>query len=121
MSPSRHRAVLTTLTVALATAACASAPITRQDPFEGPRSDEEVMLTVHNHDTRNATIYAHWSGLKERIGSVVGMQSATFRMKWRSEQIQLGIEFLGSIGGYRTGTVDVTQGDHLDYVILARR
>jgi hypothetical protein len=58
MNASYRRATLAMTVIALTTTACAGAPTTRQDPFGGPTSGEEVILTVHNHDTRNATIYA---------------------------------------------------------------
>jgi hypothetical protein len=46
------------------------------------------------------------------------MTSQTFRMSWQSEEIQLEIDFVGG-GGYVSERVPVTQGDHLDFVILA--
>jgi hypothetical protein len=52
------------------------------------------------------------------VGSVTGMTSQTFRMSWRSEEIQLEIDFVGG-GGYVSERVPVTQGDHLDFVIMA--
>jgi len=119
MKRPRCAAVLFSLAALLSTAACA--PVTRSDPFVGPGQTDEVLLTVHNHDTRNANIYAYWNGLKDRVGTVIAMQSETFTIRWRNEQVQLGIEFLGTTAGYRTESIEVTQGDHLDYVILAGR
>jgi hypothetical protein len=91
----------------------------RVDPFvaAGAASDD-VLLTVQNNDFRDASIYAIWNGVKKRVGSVTGMTSQTFRMSWQSEEIQLEIDFVGG-GGYVSERVPVTQGDHLDFVILA--
>ena len=92
--------------------------ITRADPFN-PGASEEVLLTVHNNDFRDAVIYAYWNGLKERVGSVTGTTTQTFRMKWKGEWIQLGVDFIGTNGQTMSDRIGVTQGDHLDYVILA--
>jgi hypothetical protein len=102
----------------LATAACAggsAAP--RPDPLVGP-APEEVLLTVENNDFRDASIFAYWSGVRQRVGEVTGKTSRTFRMTWRHERVQLGIDFVGG-GRLRTGSIDVLQGDHLNFVIPA--
>ncbi len=89
------------------------------DPFDtaGAGSDD-VLLTVLNNDFRDASIYAIWNGVKRRVGSVTGMTSQTFRMSWRGEEIQLEIDFVSG-NGYMSERVPVTQGDHLDFVIMA--
>jgi len=91
----------------------------RTDPFGGTGTDE-VLLTVHNNDFRDAVIYAYWNGFKERVGTVTGTRSQTFRMTWKSEWIQLQVDFIGSSADRVSDRIDVTQGDHLDYVILAQ-
>jgi hypothetical protein len=89
------------------------------DPFDtaGAGSDD-ILLTVRNNDFRDASIYAIWNGVKRRVGSVTGMTSQTFRMSWQGEEIQLEIDFVGG-DGYMSERVPVTQGDHLDFVIMA--
>jgi hypothetical protein len=90
------------------------------DPFDAAGGNsEDVLLTVQNNDFRDASIYAVWNGVRRRVGSVTGMTSETFRMDWRSEEIQLAIDFVGG-GGYMSERVPVTQGDHLDFVIMGR-
>lgn len=109
-----------TLVLMLTVGGCAAgAPgsPTRRDPFDAAGTDE-VRLTVQNMDFRDASIYALWNGVKRRVGSVTGMTSETFRMQWQSEEIQLQVDFVGG-GGYVSERVPVTQGDHLDFVIMA--
>jgi hypothetical protein len=112
--------LISAVALALFLGGCAAgAPQTqpRADPFSAAPSDQ-VLLTVQNNDFRDASIYALWNGVKRRVGSVTGMTSQTFRMTWQSEEIQLEIDFVGG-GGYVSERVPVTQGDHLDFVIMA--
>ena len=81
--------------------------------------DEEVLLTVDNNDFRDGTIYAYWNGVKRRVGMVVGKTSETFHMRWRSEQIELEVSFIGG-GGFRSESIPVWEGDHLSWVIMSR-
>lgn len=125
-----RRAASTYLAVCVVTTGCAGGRQLEQgNPFGGAGSSEEVLVTVHNHDVRNATVYAYWNGMKERVGTVLAMKSETFRMKWRYEEVQLGYEFIGRratgggtdyVDGYRSELISVSQGDHLDFVILPR-
>jgi hypothetical protein len=114
--------LIRTFVLALAVSGCAAGSPgspTRIDPFGAAAGDtDEVRLTVQNMDFRDASIYALWNGVKKRVGSVTGMTSETFTMRWQSEEIQLEIDFVGG-GGYVSERVPVTQGDHLDFVILA--
>lgn len=86
-------------------------PFTEVRPF-----DEDVLLTVENNDFRDATIYVYWSGVKRRVGRVTGKTKKTFRMEWLSEEAQFGADFLGR-GGFRTETIPVVPGDHLNLLI----
>ncbi|HUF76635.1 MAG TPA: hypothetical protein VMM35_10170 [Longimicrobiales bacterium] len=88
-------------------------------PYERARTEQDVLLTVQNHDFLDATIYAYWNGAKSRVGTVGGKRSETFRMEWRGEYVRLGVEFIGSREGYVSELAGVTQGDHLDFVIMA--
>ena len=93
-----------------------------EDAFvaSGPEQSEVVLLTVENNDFRDANIFAFWDGVRDRVGFVTGKTSRTFRMKWRSERVQIGVDFVGR-GGQRSGNVDVWPGDHLNYVIMIGR
>jgi hypothetical protein len=110
--------------LALSLLGCAAGPPgsdPRINPFDrAVEGTEDVLLTVQNNDFRDASIYAIWNGVKRRVGEVTGMTSETFRMTWMSEEIQLAIDFVGG-GGYTSERVPVTQGDHLDFVIMGGR
>lgn len=111
------------LVVAVVLGSCQTGQNERvQDPFvaSGPEQSEEVLLTVENNDFRDANIFAFWDGVRDRVGFVTGKTSRTFRMKWRSERVQIGVDFVGR-GGQRSGNVDVWPGDHLNYVIMIGR
>jgi len=117
------RMSLGTVLLALGMAGCASmsepAAQGARDPFEVARSGtDDVLLTVENNDFRDATIYVLWNGARRRAGAVTGKSTETFRMEWRSEWVQLQVDFLGG-GGYTTERVDVLQGDHLNFVIMS--
>lgn len=102
-------------------AACGSAPRADEgSPFDRAATDESVRLTVQNNDFLDAVIYAHWNGLRTRVGMVTGKTTTTFTLEWRGEFIRLEVEFIGSDDGYTSDLASVTQGDHLDFVILPR-
>lgn len=110
------RTVALGLAVVSAPAACATGQAT-ESPFRtGRTGDEEVRLTVRNNDYRDATIYAYWNGARARVGMVIGKTEETFTMRWRSEDIQLEVDFVGG-GGFRTEVVAVYRGDHLEFHI----
>ena|SRR6185503_19671970 len=107
--------------LALAMVGCATAQQGRvsREPFSGTDPGGAlVSLTVQNNDFRDASVYIVWNGVRDRVGSVTGKTSQTFRTRWRSEQVQLEVDFVGG-GGFRSDKMDVWQGDHLDFVILA--
>ena len=107
-----------TLLVLSSLTACGATQAEPGSPFEGTAGSEEVLVTVENNDFRDATVYLYWSGLRTRAGSVLGKDTETFRMDWKSEWVHFGVEFLGG-GGYETETVAVDPGDHLNFVIMA--
>jgi len=104
----------------LAASACAT---TRGDtganagPFAEGAWSEEALLTVENNDFRDATIDVYWNGMRTRAGVVTGKTTETFELRWRSEWVRLGVDFLGS-GGYETELVPVDPGDHLSFTIM---
>jgi hypothetical protein len=89
------------------------------NPFDANAERQDILLTVQNDDFRDATVHVLWNGLRTRAGMVVGKTSQTFRMRWRSEEIQLYVDFVGQ-GEYWSERVGVLQGDHLHFVIPAR-
>lgn len=115
----RLSALLTGLVLAFALTACASS----NDPGNVMREagssfgDERVQVTIQNNDFRDATIYAYWNGVKNRVGMVTGKTTDSFEMDWRSEEVQFEVDFVGG-GGFFSDRLAVYQGDHLDFVIL---
>ena len=117
-SPLRSRTAL--LVGALLLSACASGA-TPEDPFyRTGAAESRVRLTVDNQDFRDGVVYMYWNGVRDRLGLVVGKTKKTFEMDWRSEEVQLEVDFVGH-GGFRSETVGVWAGDHLDWVIRPGR
>lgn len=120
MRPTSGAARAAALLLCVGLSGCAAHQQEVDDPFRISSGDgDDVQLTVENHDFRDATIYAYWNGMRDRIGMVTGKTTKTFQMRWRSEDLQLRIDFVGG-GGHRTETIGVWEGDHLHYVIRIR-
>lgn len=105
------------LAAALTVAACASSQRSNVMQSASGFGEEEVQITIQNNDFRDATIYAYWNGVKDRIGMVTGKTTDSFETQWRSEEVQLEVDFVGG-GGFYSDRMPVYQGDHLDFVIL---
>jgi hypothetical protein len=118
-APVRISRSVLVLGLGLAAAACSSTAAGQRDPFSATAPAEDILLTVENNDFRDATIYILWGGVKSRAGTATGKTSRTFRSRWRSEEVQLEVDFLGR-GGYVTERVPVYPGDHLNFVIMAQ-
>ena len=119
-SDSFNARVALALAALLAASACATAqgdPVVSADPFAEGGWSEEVLLTVENNDFRDATIDVYWNGMRTRAGVVTGKSTETFELRWRSEWVRFGVDFLGS-GGYETELVPVDPGDHLNFTIM---
>ena len=116
----RSRLLIGLAVASSTTAACVSSR-TVDSPFRSGQSEgDQVMLTVQNHNYQDATIYAYWNGVRDRVGMVIGKTEETFSMRWRSEEIQLEVDFVGG-GGYFTEIVSVYRGDHLEFRIPVNR
>lgn len=89
------------------------------NPFDPRAESEDILLTVQNDDFRDATVHVIWNGVRTRAGMVVGKTSQTFRMRWRSEEVRLHVDFVGQ-GEYVSERIGVLRGDHLHFVIPAR-
>ena len=82
--------------------------------------DDTVLVTVTNHEFQDAVIYANWKGLRRRVGMVVGKTTETFRVTWRTNEIQLEADFIGG-GELISEPIPVWAGEHIDFVILPFR
>jgi hypothetical protein len=121
MTRSRSFFVMSGLALTLAVAGCGAGAGASNDPFYQNANragfDDPIRITIENNDYRDATIYAYWNGVRDRIGMVTGKTTQTFTADWKAERLYLSIDFVGR-GGYRTESIDVWAGDHLNYVIL---
>ncbi len=83
------------LVVVLAGASLGCAART-ESPF-GSGAAERLDIEVLNRSFLDATLYAVWPGKRIRLGSVVGTQSASFRLPWDgTELLQIEInQFAG--------------------------
>lgn len=105
------------LSTAVLFGACAAATGSGGNPFEGGAAGEEmVRVTVQNRNYRDATVWAHWNGSRNRVGRVTGNSTQTFEMRHRSDRVQFEIDFLAG-GGYMGRSISVSPGDHLQLTI----
>ena len=86
-------------------------------PFEGSRQGA-IQITVDNQDWRDATLYADWNGVRQRVGFVLGKTTETFTTPWRDYFVRLDVDFVGGGGLPAREAIQVQAGDHLDYVIM---
>ena len=85
------------LAVVLAGASLGCGAARPETPF-GSGAAERLDIEVLNRSFLDATLYAVWPGKRIRLGSVVGTQSARFRLAWDgTELLQIEIDqFAGS-------------------------
>jgi hypothetical protein len=111
-----HRVVASPLIVGLLLGACAGRN-QLPSPFDGD-TDATIQITVDNQDWRDATLYADWNGVRQRVGMVLGKTSETFRTPWRDYYLRLDVDFVGGGGLPSRDPIQVQAGDHIDYVIM---
>ena len=111
-----RRAVAIPLMLGLVLAACAGQS-ERPNPFSSG-GDATIQITVDNQDWRDATLYADWNGVRQRVGMVVGKTTETFRTPWRDYLLRLDVDFIGGGGLPSRDPIQVQAGDHIDYVIM---
>lgn len=89
------------------------------DPFTGETAGfgGPIQVTIENNDFRDATVYGYWNGVRERLGMVTGKTTETFATEWKSERLSFYVNFVGG-GEYRSESLEVYAGDHLNFVIL---
>ena len=112
-----RRAVVTPLTLGLLFAACAGRN-ERPSPFAAAGGEGTIQITVDNQDWRDATLYADWNGVRQRVGMVLGKTSETFSTPWRDYYVRFDVDFIGGGGLPARDAIQVQAGDHIDYVIM---
>jgi hypothetical protein len=107
------------LALLLVTAACAAfREDTPPSPFDGGAGEENILITVDNQDWRDATLYADWNGVRQRVGMVLGKTTETFTTPWKDYYVRLDVDFVGGGGLPSQQPIQVQAGDHLDYTIM---
>lgn len=117
---SSPRALLV-LAVMLAGAAGCAPRNAETSPFqEGAAAGEPtLLLTVDNQDFRDATVYASWNGVKNRVGMVIGKTTETFTTPWRDYQVRLEVDFIGGGENMKVASpISVLPGEHIDFIIM---
>ena len=96
---------------------CASSGSDTPSPFV--QGDEaRIDLTVDNQDYRDATVYANWNGVRQRVGMVIGKTEQTFNILWEDFQVKLEVDFVGGGGFEAREPMAVWPGDHIDFIIM---
>ncbi len=100
------------LALALGTTAHGGAPVAVRSEAPQP----EICLEVQNDNFHDATVYAVRSGLRQRLGYVVGFHKGTFKFRWPPGDLRVEIDLLAA-GHYYTQVMDVSEGDELQLTI----
>ena len=70
-----------------------SAP-SQASPFGSPE-DARIIIEVDNRNFLDATLHAVWPGNRTRLGTVIGITSANFRLAWSgADLLQIEIDLL---------------------------
>jgi hypothetical protein len=91
---------------------------TPPSPFEGSPGEQNIRITVDNQDWRDATLYADWNGVRQRVGMVLGKTTETFTTPWRDYMVRLDVDFVGGGALAARDAIQVQAGDHLDFLIM---
>ena len=74
---------------------CAATP---GSPFVDPE-DARIHIEVLNRNFQDATLHAIWPGNRRRLGTVIGITTAEYRLSWTdSDVLQLEIDLLAGPG-----------------------
>jgi hypothetical protein len=74
---------------------CAATP---RSPFVDPE-DARIHIEVLNRNFLDATLHAIWPGGRRRLGTVIGITTAEYRLPWTfSEILQIEIDLLAGPG-----------------------
>jgi hypothetical protein len=71
---------------------------TRRTPFVS-QEDARLNIEIINHNFQDVTVFANWSGVRKRLGTVSGTRTARYMLPWdRSLELQLELDMLASPG-----------------------
>ena len=83
---------------------------TAGSPFVDPE-DERIQIEVLNRHFQDATLHAIWPGNRRRLGTVIGVTTAEYRLPWTfSAVLQIEIDLLAGLGCTTRGIM-VDPGD----------
>ena len=95
-------------------AACGSA--TRRTGDRGMDPQREVAVSVKNENFYDATVYACWGRLEDRLGVVNSNATRDFTSRWASRDLRLLVDFTGG-GRFLSELLSVEPGDQLQFII----
>jgi len=76
------------------TMAIVSGCSTARSPFVS-QEDARIVIEVTSHNFQDATVHAHWTGRRQRLGTVTGTRTANFMIPWeRSVQLRIEVDLL---------------------------
>jgi hypothetical protein len=110
-------AVAASLALGLLTVAACAGQNELPSPFSSSGA-ENIRITVDNQDWRDATLYADWNGVRQRVGFVLGKSTETFSTPWKDYYVRFDVDFVGGGGLPSREPIQVQAGDHIDYVIM---
>ena len=85
---------LVVLAVVLAGTGFGCSASSQASPFSSPE-DARIIIEVDNRNFLDATLHAVWPGKRTRLGTVIGITSANFRLAWSGVHLlQIEIDLL---------------------------
>ena len=85
------RTAVLCMVLAGASFGCAGTP---RSPFIDPE-DARIQIEVLNRNFQDATLHAIWPGGRQRLGTVIGITTAEYRLAWPiSAVLQIEIDLL---------------------------
>jgi hypothetical protein len=83
---------------------------TARSPLGDP-NEARIQIEVLNRHFQDATLHAIWPGNRRRLGTVIGITTAEYRLSWTySEVLQIEIDLLAGPGCTTRGIL-VNPGD----------
>ena len=78
---------------------------TQRSPLGDP-AEARIQIEVLNRNFQDATIHAIWPGNRRRLGTVIGITTAEYRLPWTfSAVLQIEIDLLAGLGCTTRGII----------------